>query len=86
MEKNKKRWVKFFGKKQSSNLNNHWKKINTIIKDLKLINYKSKKLEPVHIDIHPHNIITKKNKLISIIDSDSWMLSSVKRSYCVWRF
>ena len=80
MEKNKKRWIKFFGKKQSDNLNNHWKKINTIIKDLKLINYKSKKLEPVHIDIHPHNIITKKNKLISLIDSDSWMLSSVKEA------
>ena len=80
MEKNKKNWVKFFGKKQSNNLNNYWKKINTIINDLKLINYKSKKLEPVHIDIHPHNIITKKNKLISLIDSDSWMLSPVKEA------
>ena len=80
MGKNKKTWIKFFGKKQSINLNNYWEKINAIINDLELINYKNKKLEPVHIDIHPHNIITKKNKLISLIDSESWMLSSVKEA------
>ncbi len=80
MEKNKKKWKKFFGRKQSNNLSNYWKKINSIIANLEFVNYANKKLELVHIDIHPHNIITKKNRLISFLDSESWMLSSLRET------
>jgi hypothetical protein len=80
MSKNKKKWVKFFGKKQSDNLSNYWKEINDIIDNLKSINYDNKNLQLVHVDIHPHNIITKKNKLISFLDFESWMLSSLKEA------
>ncbi len=86
MNKNRKRWINFFGKKQSKYLKKYWGKINNIIFNLRLINYKNKKLELVHVDIHPHNIITRKNKLISFLDSESWMMSSVQEAFAYGGF
>jgi hypothetical protein len=75
-----KKMKKTIGKKNFSLLNCYWKKIDTIIRDLKNIKFFNKHISPVHIDIHPLNIITRKNKLISIIDFNSWRRSSVIES------
>tara|TARA_B100000941_G_C28485118_1_gene544520 strand:+ start:668 stop:1720 length:1053 start_codon:yes stop_codon:yes gene_type:complete len=86
MNKNKKRWINFFGKKKSKYLEKYWWKINNIILNLRSINYENKKLEVVHIDIHPHNIITRGNKFIGFLDSESWMLSSVQEAFAYGGF
>ena len=66
----------FIGIKNFNLLKKNQKKIDTTIQELKNIKISDKQLFPTHVDIHPLNIITKKNKLISIIDYNSWKRSS----------
>jgi hypothetical protein len=76
LAKNKK-IKRLIGIKNFNLLNKNKKKIDTTIQELKNFKISDKQLFPAHVDIHPLNIITKRNKLISIIDYNSWKRSSV---------
>ena len=80
-----------FLKKNSHNLNNFFSKKHSLLieKNLPEImrlfnNLKKKKLSNkshiIHMDIHPHNIITKNGKLKAFIDIDSCVVGDVSQS------
>ena len=76
LSKNKK-MKRLIGARNFDLLNKSRKKIESTIKELKNIKISDKHFLPAHVDIHPLNIITKRNKLISIIDYNSWKRSSI---------
>ena len=61
---------KKFGK-YSTEIKKYLPLIVKIFKKFRYLNYKIQNRRINHIDLHPHNIITKKNKIIAFLDFDS---------------
>lgn len=69
-------WNSILGKLTANKLTKNWKLINFIWEDLNQTKYLSKKYDnPIHHDIHPHNLIFNNNKVF-FLDHDSFILGS----------
>jgi len=79
MNKKYNSWDNLFGKKNSRKLKSYWPKIIEIYNYLKNNNY-SKKNEPVHCDITPHNLLISKNKIF-ILDPDSIRIAPIGEAF-----
>ena len=71
IKKNKKNWKSMFGIKLAKIVSKNFK----LIEDTYLLNSKKNNLVKVnqfsHFDLHPHNILVKKEKVISFLDIES---------------
>ena len=71
MKKNKKNWKSIFGIKLEKKISESFKLIESIyFLNSKKINL-TKVNQLVHFDLHPHNILVKKQKIISFLDIES---------------
>jgi hypothetical protein len=71
MKKNRNKWNLIFGAKLAKKLNQNWDLIENIYSS----NFKKKKIAKVnqisHLDLHPHNILNKKEMFNSFLDLES---------------
>ena len=70
MNKKKFNFKKNFGK-YSNQIEKYLPIVVKIFKKLKHLNFKNQRKKVNHIDLHPHNIITKKNKIVAFLDFES---------------
>ena len=64
--------IKFFGKKHTRIIKYYLPEISSLFKKLSKSKLsKIKKKNVAHIDLHPHNLITREKKLVAILDIDS---------------
>ena len=71
LEKNLSNLDNFFSKKHSRQIKKRLPEIIKLFKMLKNKKIRKKKKFMIHMDIHPHNIITKDNKVNAILDLES---------------
>ena len=64
-------WVGYFGSKNASLINLHWKYILSTWKSLYEKDLICGPIVPCHFDMHPHNLIAKDGEIAAILDFDS---------------
>ena len=78
MKKNLFRLDKFFSKKHSKQIENYLPEIINLFEKLKKFNLKNTEKKVIHMDIHPHNILTKNRNVKALLDIDSCVIGEIE--------
>lgn len=80
MKKNINKLDKYFSKKHSKIIRRYFPKIFNTSQEFRKMTRNKKIKSIIHMDIHPHNILTKNNKVKALLDLDSCVLGRVDYS------
>ena len=67
----------FFSDEHALQIKKYLPKIIKLFKKLKNYNIEKKQIKLIHMDIHPHNIITKNNFVKALLDIDSCVIGEI---------
>lgn len=77
LKKNYLKLNKFFSEEHARQIKDYLPKIIKLFKKLKNYNIEKKQIKLIHMDIHPHNIITKNNFVKALLDIDSCVIGEI---------
>ena len=77
LKKNHLKLNKFFSIRHAKQIKKYLPKIIKLFQNFKNHNIEKKQIKLIHMDIHPHNIITKNNRVKALLDIDSCVIGEI---------
>lgn len=77
MDENRKKWQNIFGNDYAKLLKSEWNELKEYWDLLRANDFHSGPIQPMHFDLHPHNLLVENNQISAILDFESCKLMPI---------